>query len=169
MNLDDLIVQDNNIDIDKYISFREEVKKHMEYPEWLGDFSKEDLVSLLDNDAKIWIYYDNKEPICSMMIIPAREKDLVKFSLDLDYKEVIDYGPMFVNPKYWGKGLQQQMLEKLNNYCLNEGYKYAVGTIHPDNKYSINNLEKNGFEYKGNREFSRGMRNIYLKKLEGNK
>jgi len=162
--LKDLKCINKNINIDKYIEFRELVKQNMEYPEWLGDFSKEDLINMLNKDSIIWIYYLNNEPVCSMMLIPSTEKAMKNFELDLDYKEVVDYGPMFVNPKYVGNGLQYQMLKELDDYCLKLGYKYAVGTIHPDNIYSINNLLKDNFKLTGTKEFARGIRNIYLKK-----
>ena len=100
-----------------------------------------------------------------MMLIPSTAKDITKFELDLDYREVADYGPMFVNPKYVGHGLQHQMLQVLDNYCINNNYKYAISTIHPDNIYSINNLEKDNFKYKNKKEFKRGIRNIYVKKI----
>ena len=166
MKLNELTCINENINIDEYITFRELVKTKMEYPEWLGDFSKEDLIDLLKNNSKIWIYYLNNEPVCSMMIIPASEKSLLKFEIDLDYKEVIDYGPMFVNPKYVGNKLQYQMLQELDNYCLNNNYKYAAVTVHPDNNYSINNLLKDNFIYKNTKTFKRGIRNIYLKNLK---
>lgn len=165
MNLNDLRCVNDNINLDKYIEFRESVKKEMEYPEWLGDFSKEDLKALLSDNSKIWIYYLDEEPICSMMLIPANEKSLKKFDIDLNYKEVADYGPMFVSKKYVGNKLQYQMLKELDKYCLSLGYKFAASTIHPDNIYSINNLIKDNFEYKNTKEFARGIRNIYLKEL----
>ena len=156
----------NNIDIKKYIMFREDVKRYMEHPEWLGDFSYEEIEYLLDNNSKIWMYYLEDVPVCSMMLIPARDKDLKKFGIDLNYKEVADYGPMFVNYNYIGNGLQYQMLKVLDKYCYSMGYKYAASTIHPDNLYSINNLIKDGFEYVNAKAFTRGPRNIYLKKLK---
>ena len=165
MELEGLICINENIDLNKYIEFREYIKTNMTYPEWLGDFSKKDLINLLNNGSKIWIYYLNNEPICSMMLILVNEKDISKFELDLDYREVADYGPMFVNPKYVGHGLQYQMLQTLDNYCISNKYKYAISTIHPDNIYSINNLIKDKFEYKNKKEFKRGTRNIYLKRL----
>ena len=165
MKLKELVCINENINIDEYIEFRELVKENMSYPEWLGDFSKKDLVNLLNNDAKIWIYYLDKEPVCSMMLIPADEMALSKFEIDLNYKDVADYGPMFVNRKYVGNGFQYQMLQTLDEYCINNKYKYAAGTIHPDNVYSIHNLLKDGFEFKNTKTFNRGIRNIYLKRL----
>ena len=166
MKLGELQVIDDNINLDQYIEFREYVKKSMEHPDWLGDFSKEDLTSLISNGSKIWIYYMNNDPICSMMLIPGDERSLSKFSIDLDPKLVADYGPIFVNPKYLGNGLQYQMLQFLDQYAIKHGYKYVATTVHPDNNYCINNILKDNFEKKGFREFSRGPRNIYLKELK---
>ena len=145
--------------------FKEMLKENMENPDWLGDFSKDDLINLLNNNAKIWIYYLNKEPICSMMLIPADKNTLSKFGLNLD-QLVADYGPMFVNPKYTGNKLQLQMTKELDKYCRHLGYKYAASTVHPDNTYCLNNLTKDNFELKETKKFSRGIRNIYLKKLQ---
>ena len=72
---------------------------------------------------------------------------------------------MVVNPNYRGNKLQFQMLEYLDNYVKKLGYKYVAGTIHPDNIFSINNLVNDGFKYIDTKEFSRGIRNIYLKEL----
>lgn len=163
MKLKELICMSENIDIDKYIEFREYVKSNMENPDWLGDFSKVDLINLVNNKSKIWVYYFNNEPVCSMMIIPADEKSLSELDLNLNYKDVIQYGPIFVNPKYVGKGLQYQMFLKLDEYCYELGYKYAVATVHPDNIYSINNFIKDKFILFNTKEFKRGIRDIYLR------
>ena len=165
MKLDNLKCINDNIDLDKYIEYREDVKRNMQHPEWLGDFTKEDLIMLLSCGTKIWLYYLDNDFVCSMMSIPSTEEDMIKFDLNLDYKEVIDYGPMFVNPKYVGNNLQYQMLKYLDEYVKSKGYKTAIGTIHPDNIYSINNLIKDGFVLTGKRSFKRGPRNIYVKKL----
>lgn len=101
------------------------------------------------------------------MFISSTKKNLVKFGLDnLNYEKVVDYGSMFVNPKYVGNGLQYQMLEVLDKHSKELGYEYAISTIHPDNMYSIRNLVKDGFVLVGSREFKRGIRNVYLKKLK---
>lgn len=165
MKLKELRCINDHINLEEYIAHREKVKKNMECPDWLGDFRKEDLKKMLGNGSKIWMYYKEDEFICSMMLIPATEKSVKKFELDLDYKVVADYGPMFVNYKYIGNKLQFQMLEELDEYCRNHHYQYAVSTIHPDNIYSINNLVKDEFKMIGSKELKRGPRNVYLKKL----
>ena len=137
----------------------------MPSPDWLGDFSKQDLETILQEGSKIWLYSQDSIPICSMMHIPATASSIQEFNLDLDYHEVADYGPMFVNPEYRGKHLQLQMLKELDSYSSNHGYKYALSTVHPNNNYSINNLLKDDFQLVKQKTFQRGLRNIYLKKL----
>ena len=137
----------------------------MEHPEWLGNFTKEELEELLKRDSKLWVYYQDNVPICSMMLIPAREKDIIKFGLDIDYSKTIDYGPMFVNYDYLGNNLQLQMLKEEDDYSKSKGYLYAVSTIHPDNIYSIVNFLKDDFKLINTKEFTRGIRNIYYKEL----
>lgn len=168
MKLEELICQNKDIDLDKYITFYEEVKKTMEHPEWLGNFDKEKITEILKKGGKLWIYYLKDEPVCSMMIIPASKKSIEKFELDFNYKDVAEYGPMFVALKFRGYKLQQQMLIELDKYILKLGYHYALTTIHPDNIYSINNFLKEEFIYKCTKEFKRGIRNVYYKKLESN-
>lgn len=72
---------------------------------------------------------------------------------------------MFVNPKYVGNKLQYQMLNELDKYSIDKNYNFVVATIHPDNIYSINNFIKDNFKQTSTKEFKRGLRNIYVKKL----
>ena len=164
MRLEDLKCVDTNINLDEYLKYQQEVKRTMNHPDWLGDFTKEDLKSLLATGSKIWLFYHNQEFVCSMMTIPSTKESLKSLTLtNYNYKEVIDYGPMFVHPKYRGNGLQYQMLQYLDNY-YKDTMSYAVVTIHPDNIYSINNILKDNFMLITTKVFTRGLRNVYVKK-----
>lgn len=165
MNLENLICINDNINLKEYIKFRELVKENMPNPEWLGEFTKEELIEMLNNNTKIWIYYLNKEPVCSMMIIPSTEKDISKFELNISHTLAVDYGPIFVNPKYQGNGLQYQMLQILDKYVKEHNYKYIITTIHPYNIYCIRNFLKDDFKLINQKVFKRGPRNIYLKEI----
>ena len=163
MLLDDLICIDENINLDNYLSFKDIVEKNMPRPDWLGDFTKKDLKKLIKKGSKIWLYYLDEEPVCSMMIKPSDQKELDRYYIKSE--ETICYSSMFVNPKYVGNNLQYQMLKKLDEYSTQKEYKFAVGTIHPANKYSINNVVKDNFIYIETLNFPRGIRNVYLKLL----
>lgn len=165
IKLNNLECINKDIDINNYISFRDKVKSNMEHPEWLGDFSETDLSNIINNNGKIWIYKLNNNNVCSMMIIPSSQKDMEKFKLNLDYKKVIDYGPMFVDFNYIGNNLQYQMLQVLDKEMINNNYTHALVTVHPDNKYSINNILKDDFKLINTLNLKRGPRNIYIKEL----
>lgn len=165
IELQNLICIHKNINLDEYINFREYIKSSMENPDWLRILSKEELVSMLRENTKVWIYYNDGEPVCSMLAKPASKDTIDKYGLNLIPDEVIEYGSMIVNPKYVGNGLQYQMLLELEKYSIESNYKYVIGTIHPLNTYSIKNVVKNGFELVHFKTLDRGPRNIYLKSL----
>lgn len=151
--------------IDQYLSFINHVKSGMEHPEYLGDFSKEDLEGLIDGGSYIFLYTYNEVFVASSIIIPAREKDIVKFELNLDYTKTMDYGPEAVAEIVRGNGVQKYILKDMDQFCKKLGYKHVVTTVHPDNNYSIKNIEEHGFQYVGQKEFTRGIRNIYQKDI----
>ena len=164
IKLNDLILK-KDFDLDKYIEFREYVKSNMEHPEWLGDFSKNDIEFMLAIGAEIWNYSNNEELVCSIMLIPSSEKDVTSFDLACDYKLTIDCGPTMVSPKYVGNGLMIQMMNSMEEYVKDKGFKYIVGTVHPDNKFSLNNFKKLGYREISRKEFKRGLRAVFFKEL----
>lgn len=164
MKIEDLICKcDKDVDIDEYFDFREKIVEEMPHPEWLRNRTKEEIVSLLDNNLKIWVYYLNDEIVCSMILVPADTEIIEKYGLT--NKDTVNYGSMIVSPKYRGKGLQYQMLKVLDKCGKEQGYTLAIGTVHPENIYSKNNIIKDKFVYIENRELKSGLREIYLKLL----
>ena len=69
MKLEYLKCISENIDLDEYIEFGEYVKANMHNPDWLGDFSREDLINMLNQGAKIWIYYNDTDLVLSLIHI----------------------------------------------------------------------------------------------------
>ncbi len=161
-------------EIDAYLEYIAYVKAHMEHPEWLGDFSKEDLTWMLNNGSYIYVWTQNENMnkpfentnqfIASGMLIPARQKDLDKFmQTDLDYKKVADFGPEAVHPDYIGNGLQSDVIQYLEKIASQNGYIHGLSTVDPDNIYSIRNLLKNDFKVVSRVHLSRGTRDVLRK------
>ena len=157
-----------------YLDFIKFVKAHMEHPEWLGEFTRAEYEWLLRNKSLIyvWTFSDNiNKPFDSIdqfvacgMLIPARQKDLNKFlQTDLDYKEVIDFGPEAVHPNYIGNGLQSDVIQYLEKIAAKNGYKHGLGTVDPENIYSIRNLLKNDFKTVTTVQLTRGTRDVLRK------
>ena len=48
--------------------------------------SKEEIKEILEVGGKIWLYYDNNIPVCSVFFIPTSNKSLRKHNIDYDIK-----------------------------------------------------------------------------------
>lgn len=158
------ISEHNNID--EYLEFYKYVKSNMKEPSWLGEFSLNELKNILNNEGKLFNFYDNDIIVCSMLYIPSNNKTLEKHNLKYDEKLVGSCGPIMVNPKYVGNKFQKQMLELLDKYCKSIGKRYIFTKVHPDNIYSINNFVSNGYEFVETYKTSSGEpRNVYFKEI----
>ena len=140
MTLSDLKEVSENINMDDYLDLYTIVRENMEHPNWLGTFEREDIEKILQTGGKIWLYYDNDIPVCSMFYIPASNKSLKKHNIEYDEKITGSLGPIMVRKEYTGNGFQRAMLEKLNKYIETIGKKHIFTKAHADNIYSINNF-----------------------------
>ena len=158
------ISEDNNID--KYLEFYKYVKSNMKEPSWLGEFSLNELKNILNNEGKLFNFFDNNIIVCSMLYIPSNDKTLKKHNLKYDEKFVGSCGPIMVNPKYVGNKFQKQMLELLDKYCKSIGKRYIFTKVHPDNIYSINNFVSDGYKFVETYKTSSGEpRSVYFKEI----
>ena len=114
INLEDLKEKSENIDINEYLKFYKYVRDNMQHPEWLSEFNMEELVYILDHDGKIFNYYNNDILVSSIMYIPSNNKSLRKHNIKYDEEIVGSCGPVLVNPKYVGNGLQLKMMIMLD-------------------------------------------------------
>lgn len=158
-------ISENN-DIDEYLAFYKYVKSNMKEPSWLGEFSLNELKNILNNEGKLFNFYDNNIIVCSMLYIPSNNKTLEKHNLKYDEKLVGSCGPIMVNPKYVGNKFQKQMLELLDKYCKSIGKRYIFTKVHPDNIYSINNFISDGYKFVETYKTSSGeSRSVYFKEI----
>ena len=158
------ISEHNNID--EYLEFYKYVKSNMKEPSWLGEFSLNELKNILNNEGKLFNFYDNNIIVCSMLYIPSNNKTLEKHNLKYDEKLVGSCGPIMVNSKYVGNKFQKQMLELLDKYCKSIGKRYIFTKVHPDNIYSINNFISDGYKFVETYKTSSGEpRNVYFKEI----
>lgn len=51
-----------------------------------------------------------------------------------------------VHPDFRGRGIQKMLMAHAEAILVQEGYRYLMGTAHPDNVYSVNNFLKLGYE-----------------------
>lgn len=65
-----------------------------------------------------------------------------------------------------GNGLQGRMLEKAEELLDKESFRYLMCTIHPENSYSLQNMQKHGYVVKKTAKCYGGLtRHILLKEI----
>lgn len=72
-----------------------------------------------------------------------------------------------VLPNYRGYGLQKKLIEKAEIILKNQGYKFFMATIHPQNYVSLNNLQELGYKIEMTKKKYGGInRHILLKSVK---
>lgn len=165
MNFNKLVCISDNINLNHYMKLYKYVQDNMDNPEWLGIFTKKEIKEILNNDGKIWLYYDNKNLVCSMIYISVSQKTLDKRKANVLAEETAALGPIMVSPDYIGNRFMSRMLEVFNEYCLSIGKKYVFTKANSNNIYSINNMYKDGYKLIEEHIDESGKISVFLKKL----
>lgn len=152
-----------NINLDEYLFLYKYVRDNMEHPEWLGTFTKEEIEEILSIGGKIWMYYDEDIPVCSIFYIPASNKSLRKHNISYDESITGSLGPVMVRKEYTGNGLQTAMMNILNDYVKSIGKTHMFTKAHSDNIYSIKNILKDGYSVIHEYESDRGPSTAFVK------
>ena len=163
MKLSDLKEVSNNVNLDEYLWLYNYVRDNMEHPEWLGTFTKEEIEDILKIGGKIWMYYDNDIPVCSVFYIPVSNHSLRKHNVLYDESITGSLGPIMVRKEYVGNGLQLSMQQVLNEYVANLGKTHIFTKAHSDNIYSIKNILKDGYKVIDTYENERGPMTAFIK------
>ena len=165
MTLNDFKCVCEDVNLDDYLKLYNYVRDNMEHKEWLGTFTKEEIVEILSRGGKIWIYYDKDKLVCSMFLIPVTDKILNKHNVNTDSKITTSFGPLMVSPKYVGNGFQSAMMKIFNEYAKSIGMKYIFTKAHKDNIYSTRNVLKDGYKIVDEYTNERGNMLAFLKNL----
>ena len=124
---------------------------------------RKEIEKMLKLGRKIWMYYDQDKPVCSVFYIPISNKNLKKHNIQYDEKITGSLGPIMVKKEYIGNGLQTAMLEVLNKYVKKIGNIHMFTKAHSDNMYSIRNILKDGYKVIDKYENERGPMTAFVK------
>lgn len=165
MKLENLKCCNEYVNLDEYLKLYKYVRDNMEHPEWLGTFTKEEIEDILSNGGKIWLYYDGDNMVSSMFYIPITNKSLRKHNVEYDESETGSLGPIMVSPDYVGNGLQKQMMDVLDKYCLSINKKYIFTKVCSDNIPSVKNIISHGYILTNKYINERGENSTFIKKI----
>lgn len=128
----------------------EESYRQMEHKEW---FYRDDAACIrrhVSQEGFILKAVVSGETAGFLMVrCPKEAEDNLGVYLDLSPEEMHLAAHMetaAVKKKYRGLGIQKKLMAEGEEILKKQGYKYIMGTAHPDNVYSVNNFLKLGYK-----------------------
>ncbi len=85
---------------------------------------------------------------------------------EMELGKVAHMETIAILPEYRGNGLQHSLMKTAEEELRKQGYRYLMCTVHPENRYSKNNIINQGYQVVLTKEKYGGyVRDILLKKL----
>lgn len=167
-------------DVEELACIMEAVTAGMNNPEWFMDDDLEYIaehighVPLRKEDQgfiiKAVTNVDGQEKIAGffMVAFPGNIEKNLGHHIGLEGAELLKVAHMdsvVILPQFRGYGLQSKLILAVENVILEEtDYHILMATVHPDNKYSLNNMLKHGYEVAAEALKYGGFRRYIIKK-----
>ena len=137
-------------DVGQIYSLIESIYNMMDNKKWYSYTKNIERYNLFINDGYCYVAVFKGKIIGYFLTYILKEDGTNLYKILCDYYgecndivEVINFGVM---SDFRGMGLQKKMMLQLEKDIINTKYKKFVCTVHPDNKYSLNNMLDNGYE-----------------------
>ena len=137
-------------DTEALISLLQDVWQRMENKDWLYlDNPKYIREMMSSGTMQLWVATADNQIVASFSIlIPGMHP--FNYGYDLKFKEaalhqVVNMDTIAVHPDYRGKGLQHKLMTEAENWAFANGYSILLCTVHPENRYSLQNMLKLGY------------------------
>lgn len=139
-------------ELDSFVALLNEVRTGMENKEWFYVDTPEEFRAMMDSDAMhIWFAVDEEKIVgAQSVLIPGTES--YNYGWWMGYPEetlrrVVNIDSTAVDPAYRGRGIQRLLLRTAESWLEeNSPDGILLCTIHPDNRYSLQNALKLGYE-----------------------
>lgn len=161
-------------DIDGIFYVMEQVKDTIANKEWFVADDRDYIRRHIDGNAGFTVVAGTKDGrIAAFFTIdyPGTRADNLGYDIGLPAAECLWTAHMDtvgVLPEYRGNHLMARLLELAESVLSKTGYRHLMCTIHPDNRYSLDNMKSHGYEIMATKEKYGGfMRHILYKQTAG--
>ena len=146
-----LIRKGRKEDTEAFIQLLQEVREEMEQKEWFYLDPPEFVREAMDKGTmQLWVAMDGEQMAGAFdLLIPGLEEYNYGYDLGFSQEEllqVVNMDTAAVHPKYRGLKLQHRLLSAAEEEIRSWGKRILLCTIHPENKYSLNNATALGYE-----------------------
>lgn len=156
-------------DVEKIYESLKQVAQKLNEPDWLSVSNHIDTYEKFIKCGYSVVACDNSKIIGCFL---SEKTDIDKHDLykmlnynDNDINETLLVQACYVLDEYRGLGLQHKMLKKIEKMCENTNIRRYICTVHPENKFSLNNMLKSGYEIKYKTKLYGGLDRYILEKL----
>lgn len=161
-------------DIDGIFYVMEQVRDTIANQEWFVADDRDYIRRHIDGNAGFTVVAGTKDGrIAAFFTIdyPGTRADNLGYDIGLPAEECLRTAHMDtvgVLPEYRGNHLMARLLELAETVLSKTGYRHLMCTIHPDNRYSLDNMKSHGYEIMATKEKYGGfMRHILYKQTAG--
>ncbi len=137
-------------DTERFICFLDEIKAGMAHKEWFY-LDPPELVRqmMADGTMELWLAMDGERLAGVFDILhPGLQSYNYGYDLDLCREEllqVVHMDTVAVHPAYRGFGLHTKMVHTAEQALSGKGKQILLCTVHPENRYSLNNVLGQGY------------------------
>lgn len=137
-------------DVDTFLRFLDEVKAGMSQKEWLYLDPADTVHSMVkDGILEFWLAF-REEQLAAVFSILFPGLYSYNYGYDLDFSKeallrVVHMDTAAVHPDFRGHGLQGRMVRMAEQALAGTGKRILLSTVHPENKFSLNNMLKQGY------------------------
>lgn len=137
-------------DTEALIALLREVWHSMDNKEWLYLDDPEEVRELMsDGTMQLWVAMESSRIVAIFdILIPGLRN--FNYGYDLGFDEAallqtVNMDTIAVHPDYRGLGLQQKLMAEAETWAFANGYSSLLCTVHPENRYSLQNMLKLGY------------------------
>lgn len=157
-------------DTQAYIRMMYEIRQTMSNKEWFFLDPPEEVLEMMQTGMmQLWIAEDNGHLAGGFdYIIPELRELNYGYDLDLSREElmrVVQMDTAAVYPAFRGQGLQKRLMEAAELEIRQKPGRILLCTIHPDNRYSLDNVLKQGYSIEKKVEKYNSVRYVLRKDL----
>lgn len=168
--MDFLIRRANENDLDGIMKIMREAENNPVHPDWFVSDDEASVRRQLEAQGFIMVAETEDQKIAGFFMIkyPDEEENMGKY-LSFSKKQLEQVAHMesaVVSADYRGNRLQERMLHAAEEHLDKSKWKYLMSTVHPENRFSLSNMQRNGYEIQMTVQCYGGLtRHVLMKKL----
>ena len=137
-------------DTEPLIELMIHVLKNMDHKEWLFLDSPDEIRKMMsDGTMSLWVATEAEQIVGAFDVLyPGLKPFNYGYTIDLSNEEllqVVNMDTVVVHPDYRGRGLQQRLMQSAEAEIAQLGKRILMCTVHPENRYSLNNVLSQGY------------------------